>query len=158
MYENKQSTAHPFSHGDPHWWAVWQWPQLGMKCESEMERNGIQWPLVWDSQRKKERRKEEISTVSTARPLPKKREDPQPGTYQKVKSLSYSMVKKRSMQECYSGTYKNVQTGLWTYRIKCTKFYFFFISLHVTWLFYIAFNLLIFITCCFYIHSIISVL
>jgi hypothetical protein len=53
------------------------------------------------------------------------REGPQPGTYQKVKSLQYSMVKKRSMQGRYSGT---------------VALTYFFISLHVAWLFYITFN------------------
>ena len=89
MYENEWCTAHPFSHGHPHWWAVWQWPWLGVNCESEKDHNDIPWSLLWNSQRNKG----EISTINTACFLQKKERSLTRNFIRKVKSLHYATVK-----------------------------------------------------------------
>jgi len=84
-----------------------------VKRESEEERNVVMLSNGHYSEilkKKKERKRK--PQWSALHDFFQTREDPQPGTYQKVKYLHYSMVKIKSMQGCYSGTYKNVQSGL----------------------------------------------
>jgi hypothetical protein len=70
VYENEWCTSHLFSHWHPHWWALWQWPWLGVNCESEKDRNYIPCSFYWDSHRNKG----DISTINTARFLQKRRD------------------------------------------------------------------------------------
>jgi len=102
MYENKGSMAHPFNHTDPQWWALWHWPQLGVKRESEKERNVTEQPSVWDSQGKKERKRK--YQQSALHDFFQTRDDPQPGTYQKSNLCITPQSKKinAGALQCYS--------------------------------------------------------
>ena len=122
----KTSDIQRINCGDPPWWAPWHWPQLVVKRGSEKERNVIERPLVWDSQRKKEKGNLNSQGCMTSSKQGKI-------LNQGIIRKSYLFVtpwSKRSTQGSYSGTYKNIQSGFWTYRSKHTKFIF-FILLHL---------------------------